>query len=58
MDNPIPQCNLYDTPTDLDGLTNWCLSLSGSERVIALTAAGMALNYAHHVIAKHQQENA
>jgi len=53
--NPINQCNLFDTPTSYNDLLRWCESLTGGEKVVAITAAHMALNLAHHIV--HQNLN-
>lgn len=50
MQNPIPHSSLFDTPTTPQDLIDWCMLHSGGERVVALTAAQMALNLAHHLV--------
>jgi len=41
---------MFDTPTTPEGLQDWLMSLSGSERTVALTAAGMTWNLASHLV--------
>ncbi len=48
--NPINECKLFDTPTSYNDLLRWCESMSGSEKVVAITAMHMALNLAHHIV--------
>jgi hypothetical protein len=38
--------DLFATPDSVESLTNWIEKFHGNERVIAMTAAGMALNLA------------
>ena len=45
--NPIPYNGLFHTPESAQELIDWISRLSGSERVVAMTAAYMALNLAH-----------
>jgi hypothetical protein len=54
MTNPIPKSNLFHTPEDWEQLFAWINSLSGSERVVATTAAMMALNLAHDLVAREK----
>lgn len=56
MTNPIPQCNMFATPETLNDLLEWCLAHKGTEKVIALTAANMALNIAHKLINEQLEE--
>lgn len=51
MINPINKCGVFDTPTSYADLLQWCEQLSGGEKTAAITAAHMALNLAHHIIA-------
>lgn len=48
--SPIPHNGLFDTPTSPEDLINWCMLHSGAERTVALTAAFMAMNMAHHLV--------
>ena len=50
MENPIEACGLFDTPSDMDGLQDWIMRLSGSERAVAQVAAGMAWNLASRIV--------
>lgn len=54
MTNPIPKSNLFHTPEDWEQLFAWINSLSGSELVVATTAAMMALNLAHDLVAREK----
>lgn len=56
MTNPIPQCNLFATPDSLNELLDWCLAHNGAEKIIALTAANMALNIAHKLVNEQLEE--
>ncbi len=50
INNPINECKLFTTPTSYNDLLYWCESLSGSEKVVAITAMHMALNLAHYIV--------
>mgnify|MGYP000611970131 FL=1 len=50
MSNPIDGNNMFDTPTSTQDLLDWCMQHTGSERIIAITAAQMALNLAKHLV--------
>ncbi len=50
MQNPLTPSNMFDTPTDIEGLQDWIMRLNGSERVVAMTAAGMSWNLAAHLV--------
>lgn len=50
MSNPIDGNNMFDTPTSTQDLLDWCMQYTGSERIIAITAAQMALNLAKHLV--------
>lgn len=41
---------MFCTPTTYEDLLEWCENLNGSEKVVALTAAHMALNFARHLL--------
>jgi hypothetical protein len=46
MTNPIQENNMFATPHDMQSLMSWIEAHTGSERVVAATAAGMAWNLA------------
>jgi len=46
MTHPIKSSNLFATPHDMHSLMSWIEAHTGSERVVAATAAGMAWNLA------------
>ena len=50
--NPLNHYNnpMFCTPTTYEDLLEWCENLNGSEKVVALTAAHMALNFARHLL--------
>lgn len=50
MINPISPSTLFDTPTTIEDLHDWCMMHSGSERTIALVASGMAINLCSQLI--------
>jgi hypothetical protein len=50
MQNPLKTNSLFDTPTTPEGLQDWLMRLSGSERTVAMTAAGMAWNLAAYLV--------
>ena len=50
--NPIPKTGLFATPESFDALMEYCQRFTGSERLIAITVATMALNLAHNVVEK------
>lgn len=54
--NPIPGNDMFDTPTTVEDLLDWCMLHTGSERIIAITAAQMALNLAKHLINEQAKE--
>lgn len=58
MQNPLTPSNMFDTPTDLEGLQAWIQLLNGSERAVAMTAAGMAWNLAAHLVDRAIAEDA
>lgn len=41
----IKEVGLFHTPASLDELMNWIERLSGSEKIVALTAYGMTWNF-------------
>ena len=55
MENPLEACGLFDTPTTMEGLQDWIMRLSGSERAVAQVAAGMAWNLAAYLVDKSIQ---
>ena len=55
MNNPLKPQPMFDTPTTTEGLQDWLMRLSGSERTVALTAAGMTWNLASHLVDKEIQ---
>ena len=50
MNNPLSKNNLYATPESPKALADYLMSLSGQERVIAMTAASMAWNLASDLV--------
>lgn len=50
MINPINECKLFDTPTTYGDLIDWCERHTGTEKIVAVVAAHMALNLAHHIV--------
>lgn len=46
MSRPIQSNQLFATPNDMESLMAWVEAHTGSERVVAATAAGMAWNLA------------
>lgn len=52
MDNPVPYTGLFATPADHTELIDYIGRFSGSERMVAMTAAHMALNLAHKLVAE------
>jgi len=46
MTRPIQPNQLFATPNDMESLMAWVEAHTGSERVVAATAAGMAWNLA------------
>lgn len=51
MINPINECQLFATPTTYNDLIQWCERHTGTEKIVAIAAAHMALNLAHHIMA-------
>jgi len=47
--NPIPANGMFATPIDMESLMNYCKRFNGSERIVAITCAAMALNLAHEL---------
>ena len=56
MHNPIPRSGFFATPESVEALMDYIQRFNGSERVVATTAAMMALNLAHSIVAKEQLE--
>lgn len=52
MKNPLSSQDLFATPETPEALWAWIEKLNGSERVAAITAAGMAWNLAHQIVQK------
>lgn len=52
IENPIPKTGLFATPESFESLMQYCERFTGSERMIAVTVATMALNLAHDVVEK------
>ena len=50
IENPIPKTDLFATPESIEQLMKYCHRFSAQERIIAITAASMALNLAHELI--------
>lgn len=50
MKNPISSSTLFDTPTSMQDLHDWCMMHSGSERTIALVASGIAINLCSRIV--------
>ena len=55
--NPIPHSTLFDTPTSFHDLHDWCVRHSGSERIVALVAANMAINLCHKIVNDQIEKN-
>ena len=58
MSNPIPSNSMFDTPTTAEDLLDWCMQHTGSERIIAITAAQMALNLAKYLVDQQRTKEA
>ncbi len=58
MQNPLTPSNMFDTPTDIEGLQDWIMRLNGSERAVAMVAAGMSWNLAAHLVDQAIAEDA
>lgn len=58
MKNPIDSNNMFDTPTSTQDLLDWCMLHTGSERIIAITAAQMALNLAKYLVDQQRAKEA
>ena len=52
MNNPIPRSGFFATPATVEDLMAYVGQLSGSERVVAMTVAMMALNLANQIVQK------
>jgi hypothetical protein len=50
MKNPIESSELFTTPQSVDELQKWILLHTGSERALAMVAAGMAWNLAAKLV--------
>jgi len=50
VQNPIPKTGLFATPESYEQLMEYCQRFNGSERMIAITVATMALNLAHELV--------
>jgi hypothetical protein len=51
---PIKPNNLFATPGDMDSLMAWCDAHTGSEKAVAFTAAGMAINLCAQILKNDQ----
>ena len=51
--NPQP---IFSTPKDMKALQDWIEQLSGGEKIVAYTAAGMAWNLAAKIVAENNKE--
>jgi hypothetical protein len=49
-ENPIGLNNMFATPMNMEALMAYCERFTGNERVVAFTAASMALNLAHKMV--------
>jgi len=49
---------MFDTPTTAEDLLDWCMQHTGSERIIAITAAQMALNLAKYLVDQQRAKEA
>lgn len=58
MKNPISPSTLFDTPTSMENLHDWCMMHSGSERTIALVASWMAINLCSRLVDAALENNA
>ena len=58
MKNPIQKNNFFATPANMQALEDQIMSFTGSERMIAMVAAMMALNLAHELVAQAEKETA
>lgn len=52
MDNPFPKSGFFATPSSIEDISNYCNSLSGSEKMIAFVIASMSMNLAHEMFNK------
>ena len=50
VNNPIPKTGLFATPESAEQLMEYCQRYTGSERLVAITCATMALNLAHKLV--------
>jgi hypothetical protein len=50
VQNPIPKTGLFATPESAEQLMEYCQRYTGSERLVAITCATMALNLAHKLV--------
>ena len=51
MQNPIQKNNFFATPESMQALEDQIMAFTGQERMVAMTAALMALNLAHELVA-------
>jgi cell division protein FtsL len=58
MQNPIPKNNFFATPESMQALEDQIMNFTGQERMVAMTAALMALNLAHELVAAAMKETA
>jgi cell division protein FtsL len=58
MQNPIQKNNFFATPESMQALEDQIMAFTGQERMVAMTAALMALNLAHELVAAAMKETA
>jgi hypothetical protein len=52
----LEKCGLIHTPESMEALLQWIEKLNGSERAVAMVAAGMAWNLASSIVDEHFKE--
>ena len=52
----LEKCGLIHTPESMEALMQWIEKLNGSERAVAMVAAGMAWNLASETVDEHFKE--
>jgi len=58
MQNPIQKNNFFATPESMQALEDQIMAFTGQERMVAMTAALMALNLAHELVEAAMKETA
>jgi len=58
MQNPIQKNNFFATPESMQALEDQIMNFTGQERMVAMTAALMALNLAHELVTAAMKETA